>query len=249
MDPHHPRYGEPGAIYGQVYYASAAPDNETNKHTRPMAKIKLTISRLNPTQRVDTATKHINLCAPEPPDTPPIPNMTAPVAALTTARDAAKAANDAYESALAGLASLKTARDNTSADLGDALVQFIADAESASKGEPGPLQAGGFALTGPTNTPAVAVQVAQNLALSPGKMPGTVQGKCAVDPNAIGYEWQVTTGDAMTGPYATSTHSSGTKATLKGLTSGQRIWVRVRALGRGENGEGPWSDPATIIVP
>ena len=249
MDPHHPRYGEPGAIYGQVYYASVASDNETNKHTRPMAKIKLPISRLNPTQRVDTATKHINLCAPEPPDTPPIPNLAAAVAALTAKRDLAKTANDAYETALAALASLKTARDEAAMVLGDALAQFVADAESASKGEPGPLQAAGFALTGATNTPAPPVQTVQSLALSPGKMPATVQGKCAADPNAVSYEWQMTTGDAVNGPYTTVAHSSGAKATLKNLTSGQRIWVRVRAIGRGENGEGPWSDPATIIVP
>jgi hypothetical protein len=32
-----------------------------------------------------------------------------------------------------------------------------------------------------------------------------------------------------------------------GLASGQRVWVRVRAIGAA--GPGPWSDPATKIVP
>jgi hypothetical protein len=32
-----------------------------------------------------------------------------------------------------------------------------------------------------------------------------------------------------------------------GLTSGQRVWLRVRGIG--SNGPGAWSDPATKIVP
>ncbi len=35
------------------------------------------------------------------------------------------------------------------------------------------------------------------------------------------------------------------KAVLSGLTSGQKMWVRVRAIGTA----GPWSDPATKTVP
>ncbi len=35
--------------------------------------------------------------------------------------------------------------------------------------------------------------------------------------------------------------------TITGLTSGQRYWVRVRAIGAA--GPGPWSDPATKVAP
>ena len=38
------------------------------------------------------------------------------------------------------------------------------------------------------------------------------------------------------------------KAALSGLTSGARIWVRVRAIGTGGT-KGPWSDPAVKAVP
>ena len=36
-------------------------------------------------------------------------------------------------------------------------------------------------------------------------------------------------------------------ATVNGLTSGQSVWFRVAAIGAA--GQGPWSDPATKIVP
>jgi hypothetical protein len=36
-------------------------------------------------------------------------------------------------------------------------------------------------------------------------------------------------------------------ATVTGLTSGQRVGFRVAAIGAA--GQGPWSDPATQIVP
>jgi hypothetical protein len=39
------------------------------------------------------------------------------------------------------------------------------------------------------------------------------------------------------------------KATLKGLVSGTKIWVRVRAKAPKEVNDGPWSQPAGIIVP
>jgi len=42
----------------------------------------------------------------------------------------------------------------------------------------------------------------------------------------------------------TAPKSSGT---IPGLTTGTRVWVRVRAIGSA--GEGPWSDPAVKTVP
>jgi len=37
------------------------------------------------------------------------------------------------------------------------------------------------------------------------------------------------------------------RTTITGLTSGAKMWVRVRGIGKA--GPGPWSDPATKIVP
>ncbi|MFN0074841.1 MAG: hypothetical protein ACKVY0_00020 [Prosthecobacter sp.] len=51
----------------------------------------------------------------------------------------------------------------------------------------------------------------------------------------------------VTGPYETKDTTTASSTTISGLSSGTRIWVRVRGLGA--NGPGPWSDPATKIVP
>jgi hypothetical protein len=37
-------------------------------------------------------------------------------------------------------------------------------------------------------------------------------------------------------------------ATIEGLTSGAKLWMRVRAVGA-KNDTGPFSDPATKTVP
>ena len=42
--------------------------------------------------------------------------------------------------------------------------------------------------------------------------------------------------------------ASKSSATIQGLTSGAKLWARVRAVGA-DNKPGPWSDPATKVVP
>jgi hypothetical protein len=43
--------------------------------------------------------------------------------------------------------------------------------------------------------------------------------------------------------------SNITSTLLKDFTSGTRMWIRVRAIGAGNEKKGPWSDPAAITVP
>ena len=247
MDPHNPRYGESGAIYGQVYYSSGASENTQPKKGKHMSEIKLSTSHMNPTQLIDFVTKLIALMTPAPPKVPPIPGMTASLADLTPKLAAAKAANDAYEQAKAGLTGLKTARDTAAATLGDELGLTAKAAGVNSKGEAASLQAAGFDIVASTHNPAPALAQLLNVALAEGPAPGSVNATCNPDPNASTYEWQTTAGDAVNGPYATFRQTTAAKVTITGLPSGSRVWVRVRAIGT--KGEGPWSDPATRIVP
>lgn len=67
--------------------------------------------------------------------------------------------------------------------------------------------------------------------------------------NSQSYAAQICTGDA---PVETAWHYApplGRKssATLKGLTSGTRYWIRVQAVGA--LGPGPWSDPVARVAP
>ena len=247
MDPHNPRYAEQGAIYGQVFYSAGASENQQTKKRKPMADIKQNLSRQNPTQLIELADNQAQLMAPAPPKTPPIPNMAAIIAELVTTRSAAKTANDAYEQAKAALASLKTARDNAADVLRGKVGEVAVKAASESKGDPTMLQAAGYQLANAAPAPTPNVTKPHNLAVTAGDMDGTVDASCDPTPHTMTYEWQVTTGDAVNGPYTTAKQTSASSTTLTGLTSGSRIWARVRGIGT--KGEGPWSDPATKIVP
>ena len=219
MDPHNPRYGEPGAIYGQVYYSAGASENQQTRKPKPMSEIKLATSHMNPAERIDFAEKILPLLAPDPPKTPPIPNMATPVADLTAKLAPAKAANDAYEQAKLLLPSLKTARDTTSDALGDELDLVAKAAAKESKGSAELLQAVGFEIAATTHSPAPPVEQVQNLTLSEGKMPGSVGATCDPDPNASTYEWQTTTGDSLNGPYVTFKLTTPAHVTITGLVS------------------------------
>jgi len=67
------------------------------------------------------------------------------------------------------------------------------------------------------------------------------------DELAYTYEVQVTTVDPVNGPWTTVVTPTASVFKLTGLTSGQRVWVRVRGVGA--QGSGGWSDPFTKIVP
>lgn len=247
MDPHNPHYGEAGAIYGQVYYSDGATANPQTNTRRPMADIKLATSNVKPAELISTATNLIALNAPAAPAVPPIPNMATPVADLQTKLTAADTANNKYEAAKAALPGLLAVRDTTAAALGDELNLFGKSAVAFAKGDGALLQLAGFTLAASTHSPTPGVSQPLNVILNGGTMPGSLDAKCNPDPNAKTYEWQTTTGDPVTGTYVTFKATTAAKVTITGLTSGQRVWVRVRAIGT--HGEGPWSDPAMKIVP
>ena len=250
IDPRQPHYGEPGAVYGAVFYSAGAPANPPNSK-KHMAEIKMSLSRLNPTKVLEIIGRLIGLLAPAAPATPPIPNMAASVADLTTKYNAAKAANDAYEDARSQLASLKTTRDDTADALRAEADLTASAAMKESKGDAAMLQAGGFDVTSPAAPPPPPSQEPPtNLMLTAGDQDGSVDASCdPPGPKRIirAYQWQVTTGDPLTGAYVDMPPTSASSTTFSGLTSGQRIWARVRVVTT--HGTTGWSDPATKIVP
>lgn len=249
-DVHDPHYGETGAAYGAVCDSEGVPDNNQTKNNKPMADIKLSLSRSNPAQVIEIAAKLAGLLAPAAPATPPIPNMDGTVADLNTKLTAATTANNAYEAAKAQIASLRTTRDNAADDLRNEVNLAGNAAMKESKGDAASLQAAGFEIAGATPSPPPVLTPPQNLALTAGDHDATLDASC--DPPGAkhivrSYQWQYTTGDPVTGTYADVQPTSASNTTLTGLTSGQRIWVRVRVVTT--HGTTDWSDPAAKIVP
>ena len=211
-----------------------------------MASLKLNLSKQNPPQLVALADIVIPKLAPAAPATPPIPNLAAKVTALGTKKTAAKTANDAYVAALAGLPALKEARDAAADLLRTEHASLASAVESECKGDPVLLAASGYPLAAdnsPTTTPPGQVL---NMSVTAGDMDGSVDVQYDPIVNAT-YEVQMTTGDPITGPYTTRAQPTASQVNIAGLTSGSRVWVRVRAIG--SKGPGPWSDPASKIVP
>ena len=246
-DLQNPHYDDDAVTYDSdfVYADEPVPQPTPTKH-KPMAKLKLNTSRMNATQLIAKADIVLPKIAPPAPEVPPVPNMAARAAALQAARNKAKTSNDAYEAAKAGLPTLKAARD---ADTDDLRVQHNAMG-SALEGEtqdPVALAATGYELAG-SNAPVTSPpEVIDNLKLTAGDLNSALDGSFDPDEKAYVYEVQLTTVDPVNGPWVTVANPTASIFQLTGLTSGQRVWVRVRGIGT--QGAGPWSDPYTKIVP
>jgi hypothetical protein len=250
-DPHNPHYDDPTVFYDAgFFYADGLPDppkpNSTQR-SKAMSSISAGLSRKNSTLLIGLADLVISKIAPATPATPPIPNMAAKAAALTAKRDAAKAANDAYESARAGLVALKATRDATADELRDEHTVVISAIEAEARGDAALLGASGYPLASAAVQSTTPPAQILNLFLTAGDASGTLD--LTFDPDALAktYEVQITTTHPIDGPWTTMVQPTTSSTKLTGLTSGQRVWLRVRGIG--SNGPGAWSDPATKIVP
>ena len=212
-----------------------------------MASLKLNLTRQNPTQLIATTDLVTDKLAPAAPATPPIPNMAAKVTAILLVRDVANDANDAYESAKAALVNLKQVRDMAADALRIELGALGSSIEGEAKGNPAMLTASGFPLAGSSSGSTVPPGKVMNLSITSSDLDAAVDGTHDPESLAGSYDVELTTVHPVTGPYTLVLQPTSSSWQLPGLTSGQRIWVRVRAIG--SNGPGPWSDPATKIVP
>ena len=211
-----------------------------------MAKLKLNTSRLNAEQLIAKADLVLPKIAPAPPKLPPVPDVEDNATRLKLARDKAKATYDAYEAAKAALPGLMTARDEAAEILREEHAAMGSALEAKTR-DPVALSATGYELAQRANRSSSPPAMIENLKLTAGDEPQTLIGSFDPDALAYTYEVQLTTGDSVTGPWTTVMTPTTRTFKLTGLTSGQRVWVRVRGVGT--NGPGPWSDPFTKIVP
>jgi len=87
-----------------------------------------------------------------------------------------------------------------------------------------------------------------NLVLTEGDLEGTLDVAWDKVRGASSYEIQTSPDPITPTSWAFKQSASKSSATIEGLTSGAKLWVHVRAIGAG-NTPGPWSDPATKVVP
>jgi hypothetical protein len=208
-----------------------------------MAKPKLNLSKLSVPQKitltqniVGAMTGNVNF---------PTANPT--LAAMTTAKNTLQTKLDAVAAGKVAQKQ-KVTEQNTAEDALDALLTTqAATVESASLGDPTKILSAGMQVAG---TPGAVVPPGQvlNLVLTAGDNDGTLD--FAFDPEPVAKSYDVETSVDPVSPTSwekkqTAPKSSGT---ITGLTSGARMWVRVRAIGADPT-PGAWSDPAVKTVP
>ncbi len=87
----------------------------------------------------------------------------------------------------------------------------------------------------------------ENLSLTHGDNPGEVDAHWNTVKKKDNYTIQVTADPLGSAPWQTRGNPTKSSMTIDALTSGSKAWVRVCA--NATAGAGPFSDPATIVVP
>jgi len=207
-----------------------------------MAKVKLNL-RLKPDSELATfAHQHVTAMTGNASFATPLPAPAAFSTALTayetalanfnTAQQAAKQATSTKDAARQALELALTQRGN--------YVELIA------AGSAPVIESSGFsvkAAAAPVGVPAPV----QNLSVTAGDHDAELDAQWDAVTGARSYEIETSPDPMSASSWSNKQTVTGSRITLTGLTSGSRLWVRVRAVGAG--GVGNWSDPATKIVP
>jgi hypothetical protein len=231
-------YDAPTSTYDSgLTYADAVPT-----FNKIMAKVKLNLFNLTDAQLILKAKDVKTKLTGNANFTTTVPSLT-DFGTLITAADTALAASDAANAT----ANEKTLAKNNAVDaLRKSFGLLGTNIESLAGGAADKILSAGLD-TRATKTPAgVPVQVA-NLSVSAGDHDGELNSQWDPVPGAKTYEVQ-TSPDPFTASSWSKTKSvTKSLVVLTGFTSGSRIWVRVRAIGAG--GEGNYSSEISKIVP
>lgn len=208
-----------------------------------MAKVKLSLQNLTPDQKVALINTIITAMTGNANFTTPNPTL----ASGTTAKNNLTTGINDYNTTAALLKTKLGTRDAAEAVADAWLTQLVGYAKNVSNGDKVKLESGGFTIRADAAPVGPMTQVL-NLVVTAGDNDGTLD--CGWDPTkgAGSYEVQVSVDPVTATSWAFKDVSNISTITLTGLTSGSKIWVRVRAIGAG-NHKGPWSDPATKTVP
>ena len=222
---------------GLLYDAAVLPTPK-----KKMSKVKLDLKAKSDLELRQFAQQHIT-------------KMTGNTNFTTLDPDAATflAASDAFAKALAEAEEAQnTAKQKTAAKeaarvgLETVLTDRGSYVERKSGGDKAKILSTGFDVRSEGTPSGIPAQVA-NLSLSTGDNAGELDMHWdAVNGGKITYEIHTSPDPVSPTSWTNQPRSTKSKTSLTGLTSGARVWVRVRATGSG--GEGAWSDPVSKIV-
>lgn len=208
-----------------------------------MARIKLNLSRIPVSEKIDKARQIVRALT----GNPDFPTPTPPLASVTTATNDLDTATGAAQASRQE-AKAKTTDQNDKEDVLDKLLtQLAAYVESVAGDDQKKIQGAGM----DTRAPSVS-------ATEPPAPPSALAATAGDHDGEIDLSWDTTTGaksyaieKSSDPPTPTSWAHAGistkSSATITTLASGTRYWFRVAAVGT--SGQSGWSDPATKIAP
>lgn len=230
-----------GILYdsGVLYDAVVSPPPTPRKK---MAKVRLNLAGLNPQLTLQLANNIKTSMTGNASFATPIPTL----ASITTLITTAQTKVDAYETSRDALTMKLTERDDAMVALKAALAQLASYVDAASAGDEAKIQSAGMGVRASSVAAGVPDQVS-NLAITAGDEQGELDAQWDPVTKTRTYEVQTSPDPFTANSWVNRPSVTKSFTKITGLTSGSKIWMRVRSTGVG--GLGPWSDPATKIVP
>jgi hypothetical protein len=207
-----------------------------------MAKVKLNISRLSDADAIQLCTNIKTALTGNATFTTPTPTLSAFGTLITNAQTALTASENAQTAAKSATA----AKDTAIAALKAGATTLANYVNLTAAGDETKIMSAGMAVASsasPTSTPGQVM----DLAITSGDSGGELDLQWDSVSGAKSYEVQLSPDPMTSTSFVAQPSVTKSKAVITGLTSGARMWVRVRAVSAG--GQGAWSDPATKIVP
>ena len=177
-------------------------------------------------------------------------NYTTPnpaLATITSRADAVQAALGVQQIAQQAAKTATTSLETASKAADTAVNSLSNYVWETSGGDEAKIQSAGMSLRAP-KTPTTSLAAPQNLSVTVGDSDGELDASWDRVNKAKNYEVQISDDPPTSSSWRAGDIVSASKVTLTGLTSGAKIWVRVRALGP-KGLKSPWSDPAVKRVP
>jgi hypothetical protein len=236
-----PYYDAPGSLYDHGLHYADVPTPQPKGRSR-MSKSKLAMSGMTAEEVCDLATRIVTMMTANANFTTPNPTL----ASITTQKNTTSTSITAHETAQATADEALTTRDSNVATLKGLLSQLSSYVDNASGGDAAKIESSGMSVRADSTVPVGQMTQVLDLVLTAGDFEGTLDAMWTPTRGAKSYEVQISPDPP--GTWTQKMASGKSSATLEGLTSGAKIWVRVRAVGA-NNKPGPWSDPAVKIVP
>ena len=237
-------YDSAGVTYDSGIFYDAVTGPQLPKRM-PKAKVKLNLKDKSDANLLTFAQQHVTAMTGNANFTTPLPSAANVTAALTPFQTALANFNTAQ--AAAKLAT--TVKDTARLTLENVLTQRGSYVELTAAGAADPaavIESAAFS-TKSAGGATTAPDMVANLSITAGDNAGELDLQWDPTNGAKTYDVQTSPDPITTTSWVAHPSVSKSKAAILGLTSGAKMWARVRGVGAG--GTGAWSDVATKIVP